>query len=361
VSKRSNLTRAKTNKKDEFYTQLKDIENELKHYKDHFKDKVVYCNADDPRVSNFFHYFSYNFEYLGLKKLITTCYQNQEMDLFSMHDMESAIALVYEGEKDKGRIPTVENIGVIELKGDGDFRSPEAIEFLKEADIVVTNPPFSLFREYVAQLVEYEKDFIIMGNNNAITYKEVFPLIRDEKLWLGHHSNKTIEFMLSPEYEKWDRVDEEGNKYGKVPAISWFTNLDTPKRHEEIILYRSYSPEEYPKYDNCNAINVDRVTEIPKDYYGVIGVPITYLGSHNPDQFEIIGITKTWDNFASKTYPRQTQISSNGRKSIVTKLNDGGVLKLDEAPQKGTYYMIDENIYIQKYARILIKPKKVVE
>lgn len=178
MSLKANLTQAKRNKKDEFYTQLKDIENELRHYKDHFKGKTVYCNADDPRVSNFFHYFSYNFEHLGLKKLITTCYKNQEMDLFSMHDYESAIALVYEGEKDNGRVPTVENIGVIELRGDGDFRSPEAIEFLKEADIVVTNPPFSLFREYVAQLIEYDKDFIIVGHQNAITYKETFPLLK---------------------------------------------------------------------------------------------------------------------------------------------------------------------------------------
>lgn len=182
MSLKANLTQAKRNKKDEFYTQLKDIENELRHYKDHFKGKTVYCNADDPRVSNFFHYFSYNFEHLGLKKLITTCYKNQEMDLFSMHDYESAIALVYEGEKDNGRVPTVENIGVIELRGDGDFRSPEAIEFLKEADIVVTNPPFSLFREYVAQLIEYDKDFIIVGHQNAITYKETFPLLKDNKI-----------------------------------------------------------------------------------------------------------------------------------------------------------------------------------
>ncbi len=164
-----NLRRASKTKNDEFYTQLKDIEKELRHYKDHFKGKVVYCNADDPRVSNFFHYFSYNFEHLGLKKLITTCYKNQEMDLFSMHDQESAIALVYEGEKDNGRVPTVDNIGVIELKGDGDFRSPEAIEFLKEADIVVTNPPFSLFREYIDQLMEYNKKFLIIGNINALT------------------------------------------------------------------------------------------------------------------------------------------------------------------------------------------------
>ncbi len=347
MTNRSNLTQAKSNKNDEFYTQLIDIENELKHYKDHFKDKVVYCNADDPRVSNFFHYFSYNFEYLGLKKLITTCYQNQEMDLFSMHDRENAIALIYEGEKDNGRVPTVENIGVIELKGDGDFRSPEAIEFLKEADIVVTNPPFSLFREYVAQLVEYKKDFLIIGNFNSVTYKEVFPLIKEDKIWTG----------VSPRSMKFETPEGEI----KTVNAKWFTNLDIKKRHEEMILYKKYNDDDYPEFDNCNAINVDKTNEIPMDYEGVMGVPITFLESYNPKQFEIVGITKTWDDFASKIYPRQIQVSSNGRKSEVTKLNDGGVIRLEKPPEKGTYYLVDDEIFIQKYARILIKNKKVVK
>ena len=347
MTNRSNLTQAKSNKNDEFYTQLIDIENELKHYKDHFKDKVVYCNADDPRVSNFFHYFSYNFEYLGLKKLITTCYKNQQMDLFSMHDQESAIALIYEGEKDKGRVPTIEDIGVIELKGDGDFRSPEAIEFLKEADIVVTNPPFSLFREYVAQLVEYKKDFLIIGNFNSVTYKEVFPLIKEDKIWTG----------VSPRSMKFETPEGEI----KTVNAKWFTNLDIKKRHEEMILYKKYNDDDYPEFDNCNAINVDKTNEIPMDYEGVMGVPITCLESYNPKQFEIVGITKTWDDFASKIYPRQIQVSSNGRKSEVTKLNDGGVIRLEKPPEKGTYYLVDDEIFIQKYARILIKNKKVVK
>lgn len=295
MSKRSNLTQAKSIKNDEFYTKLEDIENELKYYKDKFKDKVVYCNADDPRVSNFFHYFSYNFEYLGLKKLITTCYQNQEMDFFSEHDKESAIALVYEGEKDNGRVPTVENIGVIELKGDGDFRSEETIEFLKEADIVVTNPPFSLFREYLAQLIEYEKDFLILGNFNSVTYKEVFPLIKDNIVWLGHNWVKEFEIPYDAPKKSGQRTNELGQRFQKFGNITWFTNLDTPKRHEEMILFKLYNEIDYPVYDNCNAINIDKTSDIPKDYAGVMGVPITYLSGHNPDQFEIVGIRQLYN------------------------------------------------------------------
>src|SRR5690554_6125645 len=193
TAQNKNLHQAKNNKKDEFYTQLSDIERELKYYKKHFKDKVVYCNCDDPRISNFFHYFSYNFEQLGLKKLITTCYKNQQIDLFTKHESEQAIYLEYKGEKDGGNVPTIENIGVHNLHGDGDFRSEECIELLKEADIVVTNPPFSLFREYVAQLMEYNKKFLIIGNINALSYKEIFPLIAENKIWLGY--NTTRHFM----------------------------------------------------------------------------------------------------------------------------------------------------------------------
>ncbi len=270
----TNLKLAKKNKNDEFYTQLSDIENELKHYKDFFKDKVVLCNCDDPRVSNFFHYFSYNFEYLGLKKLITTCYKNQNMDLFSTKSSEKAIYLEYLGEKDNGRVPTLESIGIRELKGDGDFRSSECIELLKETDIVCTNPPFSLFREYVAQLIEYNKKFIIIGNDNCRTYKEIFPLIRDNKLWCGY--NHVKEFK---------RADGSIAKFGN---ISWYTNLEIKKRHENLDLYKKYNPEEYPKYDNYDAINIDKVSDIPVDYYEKIGVPITFLDKFNPEQFEII-------------------------------------------------------------------------
>lgn len=314
LSQTRNLDSAKIKKNDEFYTQLADIEKELMNYREHFKGKVVYCNADDPRVSNFFHYFSYNFELLGLKKLITTCYKNQEIDLFSVHDKESAIALVYEGEKDKGKVPTIENIGVIELQGDGDFRSAESIEFLKEADIVVTNPPFSLFREYVSQLVEYEKNFLIIGNINALTYKETFSLIKENKMWLGYN---TTRHFLQP----------DGTLY-ETARTFWYTNLDIAKRHEDMILYKSYNEEEYLSYDNYNAINVDVTTEIPKDYDGYMGVPITFMPKYNPSQFELLGIMNTGEENKGIRLPN----TPHGRPII------NGV---------------------EKYLRVLIKNKKV--
>jgi hypothetical protein len=290
-----NLHQAKNAKKDEFYTQLTDIENELKHYKAHFKNKVVYCNCDDPRMSNFFHYFSYNFEDLGLKKLITTCYQNQNRDLFSKHTSEQAIYLEYYGDKNNNKTPDVEEIGVQYLKGDGDFRSAESIALLQQADIVVTNPPFSLFREYVAQLIQYDKKFIILGNLNAITYKEIFPLIKKNKLWFGPsiHSGDR-EFGVPDNYPlkaAGYRIDENGRKFIRVKGVRWFTNLDHNKRHEDLILYKTYSEEDYPKYDNYDAINVDKTKEIPMDYKGAMGVPITFLDKYNPEQFEILGIT----------------------------------------------------------------------
>lgn len=285
------LKSAKKNKNDEFYTQLSDIEKELAHYKQHFKGKTVLCNCDDPRVSNFFHYFAYNFEHLGLKRLITTCYKNQERDLFSQNDSESAIWLEYFGDKNGNRIPDPEEIGIHNLKGDGDFRSKECIELLKQADIVVTNPPFSLFREYVAQLVEYDKKFLIVGNQNAITYKEIFKLIKENKLWLGS-SLSFIAFKVPDYYEEkttrfW--IDENGQKWRSMGNVCWFTNLDIPKRHEDLILYKKYTPEEYPKYDNYDAINVDKVSDIPQDYFGEMGVPVTFLDKYNPEQFEIVG------------------------------------------------------------------------
>ena len=288
-----NLHKAKNNKKDEFYTQLVDIERELKHYKTHFKNKVVYCNCDDPRMSNFFHYFSYNFEDLGLKKLITTCYQNQNRDLFSQHDSERAIYLEYYGDLNKNKVPDIEEIGIQTLKGDGDFRSAESIALLQQADIVVTNPPFSLFRDYVAQLIEYNKKFIILGNLNAITYKEIFPLIKENKLWFGPsiHSGDR-EFGVPKDYPLHAagyRIDDNGNKYIRVKGVRWFTNLDYQERHEDLILYKTYTPEDYPKYDNYNAINVDKTKEIPMDYKGAMGVPITFLDKYNPEQFELIG------------------------------------------------------------------------
>ncbi len=283
-----NLRKASTAKKDEFYTQLSDIENELRHYKDHFKNKVVFCNCDDPRVSNFFHYFSYNFEHLGLKKLITTCYKSQDMDLFSEQKSEKAIYLEYTGDKNGNKVPDPEEIGIQYLKSDGDFRSPESIELLKQADIVVTNPPFSLFREYVAQLVEYEKKFIIVGHQNAITYKEIFKLIKENKIWLGYGFKGGAGHFINKQYEDYATACDHREGMIRVSGVHWFTNLEINKRHEDLILFKNYISEAYPTYDNYDAINVDVTKEIPVDYKGAMGVPITFLDKYSPEQFEII-------------------------------------------------------------------------
>jgi hypothetical protein len=289
-SKNKILTTARAAKKDEFYTQLPDIERELKHYKKHFKGKVVYLNCDDPRVSNFFHYFSYNFESLGLKKLIATCYKSQAMDLFSQNDSEQAIWLEYEGDRNQNGVPDIKEIGIRHLKGDGDFRNDESIELLKQADIVVTNPPFSLFREYVAQLIKYEKKFLIIGHQNAITYKEIFPLIRDNKMWLGYGFKRNMAHFASS-YE--DTAADADHKEGmiRVSGVQWYTNLDISKRHENFVLYKTYNPDEYPKFDNFDAIEVSKTVDIPLDYPGVMAVPITFLNKYNPEQFEILGCT----------------------------------------------------------------------
>lgn len=263
----ANLSNAKRAKNDEFYTQLSDIENELKHYKNHFAGKVVYCNCDDARKSNFFRFFQKKFNDYGLKKLITTSY----------NENGHGSVLVYEGDTNgNGKLDDTE-IKVSELKGNGDFRSEECIELLKEADIVVTNPPFSLFREFIATLVQYGKKFLVIGNNNAITYKEIFPLIKENKLWLGFSDNKTMEFVMPDSYEKYNYIDKKGRKIGKVPAISWFTNLSNHSNKEELILWKKYNGEEYPKYDNYDAIEVSQMINLPKDYEGIIGIPITGL------------------------------------------------------------------------------------
>lgn len=291
-----NLHKAKANKKDEFYTQLSDIEKELKHYKKHFKNKIVYCNCDDPRVSNFFHYFSYNFERLGLKKLITTCYQNQDMNLYSKNNSKQAIYLEYIGDKNGNNIPDIEEIGINHLNGDGDFRSEESIELLKQADIVVTNPPFSLFREYISQLIEHNKQFIIVGHQNAITYKDIFKFIKENKLWLGAENGGTKWFEVNDDYDiktESRKKIENGKKYFSMGNVVWFTNLDIKKRHEDIILYKPYTEIEYPSYENYNAINIAKVAEIPLDYNGTMGVPITFLYKYNPDQFEILGMASS--------------------------------------------------------------------
>lgn len=289
----NNLKKAKAGKNDEFYTELTDIEKELRHYKDHFKGKTVFCNCDDPRISNFFHYFSYNFEALGLKKLITTCYKNQDRDLFSTHQSERAIWLEYTGDKNGDRIPNPEEIGINQLEGDGDFRSAESLELLQQADIVVTNPPFSLFREYVAQLIEYDKKFLIIGNQNNLTYKEIFNWVKDNKIWTGVDNGGTKWFKVPAHYdiETETRIKvENGQKYFSMGSIYWFTNLDNRKRHEDIILFKTYkgNESEYPNFDNYNAINVNKVADIPIDYNGAMGVPITFIDKYNPDQFEII-------------------------------------------------------------------------
>ena len=267
MAKNNNLHTAKKARNDEFYTMLTDIEKEMRYYKDFFKGKVVYCNCDDARESNFFKYFSLNFEFLGLKKLITTGYKADG----------KGVVLVYEGDKNGNRRVDNEEIIVNELNGDGDFRSEECIEYLKECDVVVTNPPFSLFRQYVKQLMDYNKKFIIIGNQNAITYKEIFPYIKNNQLWLGMNFVKSFE-----------KPNGDIQKFGN---ISWFTNIENKRRNEELDLYKRYSFEDYPKYDNYDAIEVSRVDEIPMDYDGVMGVPITFLYKYNPTQFEIIGMS----------------------------------------------------------------------
>lgn len=289
MEKNANLSNAKKAKNDEFYTRLEDIEKELNEYDSAvFKDKVVFCNCDDPTRSNFWVFFHMNFNRLGLKKLITTHYNM---------DGSPSYAMTYDSKKPEDDIEFDKGIK-IPLKGNGDFRSSECINLLKQSDIVVTNPPFSLFREFVAQLEQYHKKFIIWGNNNAIIYKGIFPLIKERKLWLGYRVNKTCYFKLSPDYPKWDEKFtakmNDSNHYGKVPAISTFTNIDTKKRHHKLeTVYRWRNrkekyPELYPKFDNYNVIDVDRILQIPLDYTGVMGVPITFLGAYNPNQFQII-------------------------------------------------------------------------
>lgn len=285
------LSNAKKAKKDEFYTQLSDIENELRHYTQHFRGKTVLCNCDDPKVSNFFVYFVRNFKELELKRLITTCYKNNQPDLFSQNDCEQAVWLDYRGGDDNNPDVTKVAATAQPMRGDGDFRSKECIELLQQADIVVTNPPFSLFREYVAQLIKYDKKFIIIGNQNAITYKEIFPLIKENKLWQGWHCGD-MSYMVPKDSEPratrfW--IDENGQKWRSMGNVCWFTNLEHKKRAEWLDLYKHYTPEEYPKYDNYDAINVDKTADIPMDYDGVMGVPITFLDKYCPEQFEIMG------------------------------------------------------------------------
>jgi hypothetical protein len=316
----SNFHKANKAKKDEFYTQLVDIEKELKHYKEQFKDKVVYCNCDDPFESNFFKYFAINFNALGLKKLIATSYKpspiaNTQLGLFGddktlevkgrpktnankfiineVHDVDENGA--FDLRDISEQLKTNKNNEWSPMDGDGDFRSPESIELLKQADIVVTNPPFSLFREYVGQLIDNDKKFLILGDQNAITYKETFKLIKEDKMWLGYDNGGTKWFQVPMDYDiptETRKKVENRIQYFSMGRIVWFTNLNTIKRNQEITLYKTYNPTEYPKYDTYEAININKVSDIPADYRGSMGVPITFLDKYNPEQFEIIGIDR---------------------------------------------------------------------
>lgn len=340
-----NLNAAKEAKKDEFYTQLVDIENELKHYRQHFRGKTILCNCDDPYESNFFKYFANNFNAFGLKKLIATCYngspvQGSELKIDFGDFQEEPKKIAYKMEikevtdvNGDGRVDLADVRYLIQndknvlsiLKENGDFRSSECIELLKEADIVVTNPPFSLFREYVAQLMKYEKKFLIIGNKSAIHYKEIFPLIKANLMWIGYTPmSKDLLFKVPPKSER-EYLDGgrngsnykiiDGKIYGRSPSI-WFTNLDVSKRHDHIILYKKYNPEEYPIYDNFNAIDVGEVNDIPNDFDGVMGVPDTFLAQYNPDEFELIGI-------GSGNLAKQIGVTKNyrGRTDIAYTIN----------------------------------------
>lgn len=404
ANKKEVLGAAKAAKKNEFYTQLTDIEKEVRHYRKHFKDKIVLCNCDDPFESNFFKYFVLNFNRLGLKRLIATCYstsrirgkqfdyivdkdgqmsffiENEESNKLSFDNVDNRskkpykaiVNTVYDKTGDGGigmldiakLFESGENT-LEELEGDGDFRSEECIEILKEADIVVTNPPFALFREYISTLIKYNKKFLIIGNQNAISYKEVFPYLMNNEVWLGYGFQGNVGFFISP-YE--DKAVSSQHKEGliRVSGVMWFTNMDIKKRHEEFIYTRYFKghENEYEKYDNYDAIEISKTEFIPADYEGVMGVPITFLDKYNPEQFEIVGATQSWDNSRIKTYPRQMQIDKNGKKSIVTKLNDGPAIIINEKPVDKTYYIVDNTLYIKKFARILIRnkyPQKPIE
>ena len=323
------LNAAAAAKQDEFYTQLSDIEKELRHYRKHFAGKTVLCNCDDPFESNFFKYFVLNFNRLKLKKLIATCYAGSPIVYTQMNfvgDEEEVVRIEREKKPYKVEVTQVydttgdggvDMLDVAELfhmgknslellDGDGDFRSPECLELMDEADIVVTNPPFSLFRDYVALLMEHEKKFVIIGNQNATKYKEIFPYFVSNQIWLGYN-NGDMAFRVPAYFEPRETrywQDETGQKWRSLGNIAWFTNLDIKKRHEELILVKRYTPDEYPHYDNYNAIEVSKTADIPYDYAGLMGVPITYLAIHNPDQFEIVGLSDRDSPLRAKVYTR---------------------------------------------------------
>ncbi len=306
------LQKAKRDKNDEFITQLYDVEKEMQHYRKHFNNKIILCNCDDPRISAFFHYFSSKFEELGLKKLITTCYKNQNLNFFSKNNNQKAIYLEYKGGQNNN-LPDLEEINIKNLKGDGDFRSEECIHLLKQADIVITNPPFSLFKEYLSQLIKYKKKFIILGNQNAITYKEVFPLISDKKIWLGVNNGGIKWFQVPDDYETDNLKIINGKRYSSMGNIVWYTNLDIKQRQKKLILFKKFDRIAYPKYDNFDAINVNKLNEIPMDYNGPMGVPITFLFKDYHDEFKILG---NLGSYAPDGYSLSSQIYVNNTKKF---------------------------------------------
>ena len=379
------LKQAFKDKADEFYTQLVDIELELKHYKESFKDKIVLCNCDDPYESNFFKYFAINFNYLHLKKLIATCYDGspivgEQLDLFDLMD-ETKVNNRTAFKIEITEFPDLNNDGAVDisdvelllksnkniltkLKGNGDFRSDECVDLLKQADIVVTNPPFSLFREYVEQLMFYKKKFLIIGNQNAITYKEFFPYLMNNEIWIGcsiHSGDR--EFRVPDSYEirsKSLRIDSEGHKYVRVVGVRWFTNLDYKEKHEVLTLYRNYSPEKYPKLDNYDAINVNATMEIPCDYDGVMAVPITFMDKYNPDQFEILGLSQKYGYGlqSNRFYDDYKEIRQDGTFTGSSgKKTNGNPVMLGK-PESGNYYTNGERNVYSLYGRIFIRRKQ---
>ncbi len=349
----SNLKQAAKAKKDEFYTQLVDIERELGHYKDHFKGKTIFLNCDDPLESNFYFYFAQNFEFLGIKKLISTHFEQKKPS----YKLEIIRDINNDGKIDK--LDTIKT----PLKQNGDFRSPECVEILKEADIVVTNPPFSLFREYVAQLVEHNKKFIIIGHQNAITYKEIFKLIKENKIWLGYGFKGGAAHFINKHYEDYATAGNHKEGMIRVSGVNWFTNLDTKKRHEDLILFKTYNKEEYPKYENYDAINIDITKHIPIDYKGAMGVPITFMDKYNPDQFEILGLgivgSIEFSNnrkmeILDKTGKPTGKFTFNAKGTLYRKYNP----KTDKKTPAFKDFETGE-LYSSIYARVIIKNKKI--
>jgi len=286
------LNAARASKRDEFYTQFSDIEKELRYYRKHFKNKIVLCNCDDPRTSNFVRYFLHNFETLGLTKLIATSYKNSDADLFDERLNGRGSYLEYDGARIGNRVPNPDEIGVYDLQGDGDFRGEECVERLRQADIVVTNPPFSLFREYVTQLMAYGKKLLVIGNQTAIVCKDIFKLFKENRIWLGASIHSGDREFGVPEFYPLiaanSRVDSDGNKFVRVKGVRWFTNMDYEERHAKLALHEPYVKAKYPKFDHYDAINVDRTKDIPVDYAGAMGVPLTFMDKYSPEQFEIV-------------------------------------------------------------------------